>query len=100
MPTPFNRAGWLANRAVLVERLNSAPVTVTSDGQHVGWHVPLKSAIYRTRELAREFCTVEPEVCCTFFARADQLVRVSMTFREYAAAMDPLAATPVRELVS
>ncbi len=88
MPTPFNRADWLANRVGLLERLNSAPVTVTSDGQHVGWGLPPKSAIYRTRELAREFCTVEPEVCCTFFARADQLIRVPMTFREYAAAVD------------
>ncbi len=69
----------------LTERLESAPVTQTSDGQHIGWRFPLSCNIYRTRELAIEFGGSEPELCCTHFARADSLIRIPLTFRQYEA---------------
>lgn len=79
------RAAFTAEKRALRERIDSAPVTITSDGRHVGWHNPRGCNIYRTRELAQEFGCAEPQIVCTHFARADSIICVPMTLREYRA---------------
>lgn len=86
IPGKEGRAAFSKAMAARHERHQSAPVTRTRDGHHVGWRVPLSCTIHRTLELAQEGAAPGAQImiCCTRFARADTVIDSPLTYREIA----------------